>query len=555
MVLAAKNRPLTATITLNWTIVQKTVLQCHSNDIQWSISSPEPPDHSLDRHKETESYYTKFTMAEFIHTTLNPLDHLLPRNYVKSAAYLPLQDGISYQEVFDVLSEGLHRSFLQMPYLNGKVHWQSPDTPGCRPGQLEIRHVKPDIDGPRPWQLKYKELDTDVTYDEIKELGFPLDTFEDEDLFWADFLPDQKDGAEVLVGQINFMPGLCIISYAIHHAATDGMGSAMFPKIWADNCRGVGSVDLKTAAKAKLLSDECFDREFISNLIAREGNERPLESIDSSTWSLLDLEPPSGPPTQDVGDDGKGGPRLKPERVAKANIFYISPGHWNTLKELATEPGQEGQISGSDALYALIWRVVMRARTEARKSKEEEPLDEAKLEVAIDLRPNFSSTGSLPPMYLGNCILHSVIALPTSKLIATTDELPLYDIARFIREGNERFTPHNIQDAYTLLKHPDTDFRALKLRFSQTEGNDMMISSFLMFPMDQIVFPGRLFKNGGKIEVMRPLMGGFNTYFRMCFLLPRLASGGVEFVISLYEDEMEKLMEDEEFTKYASFCS
>lgn len=51
------------------------------------------------------------------------------------------------------------------------------------------------------------------------------------------------------------------------------------------------------------------------------------------------------------------------------------------------------------------------------------------------------------------------------------------------------------------------------------------------------------------------MMGGFNRFFRMCFILPKLANGGVEFVVSGYEEEMQSLLEDEDFGKYAALCS
>ncbi|VUC25638.1 unnamed protein product [Clonostachys rosea] len=494
-------------------------------------------------------------MATQVHTVLSPIDHIPPRNYVKSIAYLLLKPGVSNKKVFEVLQEGLHRTFLQLPWLSGKVHWQSPDTLGWRPGQLEIRHTRPDVDGPLPhYQLKFNELDTDITFDELRESEFPLDSFNDDDLLWAEFLPDLENGAEVFVAQANFIKDACLLSTAVHHSATDGMGSAMIPRLWADNCKNLHNVDRVTAASAIPVPPKCYDRSLMRKILVNEGDDRSVEQIDSKTWQLLDMQPPvQGAESEVVEDDQKGGPRSKPTREMRSNIFYISPKDWDTLKKLSTDSGHEGQISGTDALYAFLWRAIIKARAAANPD-DVTPGTESCLELAIDLRPDFSSTGDMPPMYLGNCILHNVISRPVSSLTASADQVALSDIAGEIRDTVARFTPQGIHDAYTLLEKAG-DYRQCKLRFTRTEGHDMMISSWLMFPVDKVIFGDSVFQNGGRVESMRPMMSGFNRYFRMCFLLPKLASGGVEFVVSLYEDEMDKLMEDTEFGKYASFCS
>src|SRR5207244_8878895 len=120
------------------------------------------------------------TMAsQHIHTTLSPLDHIPPRTYVPFAFYLPLTPDANITTVFDRLHEGLYRTFLQFPWLNGKVYEQALTTTGWRPGQLEIRHLPLDSDGPRPYQFKLNVIEALHDYEELKELGFPLSTFRD----------------------------------------------------------------------------------------------------------------------------------------------------------------------------------------------------------------------------------------------------------------------------------------------------------------------------------------------------------------------------------------
>jgi hypothetical protein len=86
-------------------------------------------------------------MAENINTdhiqtiALGPLDHIASSNIPQSIIYLSLKQGTSPQDAFNCLREGLHRTLLQTPWLAGRVHYQSQDAPGWRPGQLEIRYT------------------------------------------------------------------------------------------------------------------------------------------------------------------------------------------------------------------------------------------------------------------------------------------------------------------------------------------------------------------------------------------------------------------------------
>ena len=84
------------------------------------------------------------------------------------------------------------------------------------------------------------------------------------------------------------------------------------------------------------------------------------------------------------------------------------------------------------------------------------------------------------------------------------------------------------------------------------EGNHLFMSSLIMLPMESLCFGDHgIFGNGGLPIALRPLMEGFNKFLQVCFVLPQNKNGRVEFVANLLEEEMEVLMEDEEFGKYA----
>ncbi|KAK8062279.1 hypothetical protein PG997_014376 [Apiospora hydei] len=118
--------------------------------------------------------------SETLSILLGPLDHIAPCNIPQSIIYLGLKQQVDPQDAFVCLREGLRRTIHQAPWLNGRVYFQSPETPGWRPGQLEIRYKSPpeqESSGTPPPSheipLRFHELPSTTSYDELREAGFP----------------------------------------------------------------------------------------------------------------------------------------------------------------------------------------------------------------------------------------------------------------------------------------------------------------------------------------------------------------------------------------------
>lgn len=260
--------------------------------------------------------------SEITRMRLGPLDHLPPRHYAHFVFYLPLKPDVSPLVAFDWLQQGLLHTFSCMPWLNGKVFWESPDTPGWRPGQLEIRHTPVNIQGPKPYQLRFNELDFADSYADLKEMGFPADTFEDETIVWAPFVPDLDNGAEVFVAQANFIPGACVLTSAIFHSVTDGMAEVAVFKLWADQCRNLHSA----GSSAMTVPSEHSDRSLLDRIWAKERSARSLEEIDPKLWRVVGLDAPMEQPKEQLEV-------TKTDRLLKSHIFYISPSNFTALKK------------------------------------------------------------------------------------------------------------------------------------------------------------------------------------------------------------------------------
>lgn len=441
---------------------------------------------------------------------------------------------------------------MRLSWLSGKVCAQSPDTPGWRPGQAEIRYNPViAINDPWPHQLKFKELsdDYDISYDDLKDSGIPVDAFRDEDLVWCpSFFADADQNPDVFVAQANFIPGCCIITAAVCHLASDQTAFTQIFKLWADNCSALQ----RQSSRIIELPAESSDRDLIEELWAQKCKIKDADKVDPTTWMSVGLVP--GDMEHDPPEMSHSVQQEKAPKILKASVFYVSPAKFTELQqETAQKAGNASGISGNDALCALIWRCLLRARLAARKanSEDSEEDDIAHLAMVGDARPNFAS--GLPPTFLGNITYLARSSLPVSTLTSHNSSSSIGNVAATIRSNVENIDSTKLLDIYTLLRSmPDFDrFGKWKRAHAPSiYGLDMEITSMIPFPLASICFGDVIFGNKGMLEAMRPLMDGINQFTYLCLVLPRNRNGGVEFVANMSDQEKEFLLEDEEFGRY-----
>lgn len=487
------------------------------------------------------------------HIRLNPLDHFPPSNYNFFVSYLPLKDGVTPEEVFSVVHESLRRLFQELPWLSGKVWPQSSSAPGWRPGQLEIQYSTSDFEGNKPLRhLRINHLDPEelgMGFDDLREAGFPLDVFEDEQLINAELLPRVEDGPDCLVAQANFLPGACLLVSGTQHAVCDGTSYFDVAKVWAGHCEALQQPGAPMAAP---LPAECSDRTLLDRVWEKEGTRTPMDKIDSVSWHLLDLQRPGSPRPEAA----KSLKTLAKDSMQAAS-FYISPEKFAALKKSCAESSTL-RTSANDALSALIWRAMLKAKYQSalaagRISTTQPDPPEARLFTTVDGRPNISESQALPLLYLGNLFFIHICRLPLERLVGP--DMSLGAIADAIRTVLDKSTHKALQDAYTLARQVN-DLNKIRFNRGHTPGSfDIVISSFLMFPYEGVGWGKKVFANEGRPYAVRPLMRRFNRASQMCFVMPRKLNGGVEFVLNLFEDEMEYLLQDEEFEEWAMHFS
>ena len=174
---------------------------------------------------------------------------------------------------------------------------------------------------------------------------------------------------KVVTLQINFIPGGCLLSICISHSLMDAGSTASILQSLAKHCR-----DSRGSPKAWVANDSGQPQSqkthplFLKAAGIAEYNKlkhRP------ELWHLLGLHSTKNLDPGSTADTAKAFRRLPaaaspPDNSSTTScIFSISPGATQTLKRDASPDGLEW-VSSGDAVVALLWRSIMRARFSPR---------------------------------------------------------------------------------------------------------------------------------------------------------------------------------------------
>ncbi|KAI6351789.1 hypothetical protein MCOR25_009740 [Pyricularia grisea] len=489
---------------------------------------------------------------------LSVFDLIPPRTFIKFILYIPLKNGTSYKTAFAHLHEGLSRTLDRIPFLDGKVFERPQSEPGYVKGHLQIRYDKTRKPGSSPRQLTFRDLAAKLpSFEELRDSGFEFSAVNDNLVLESAFIPDITAGADVFRAQANFVQGGCLLATGFHHSSMDATGMVTVLKAWSEHCRAIGNSE----PVCPWLTPECIDRGILERLWKKGWDaNRSIADIDPATWGYLGFQVPGteAKTEEELCDQGTT-PSYMQNSSMESSIFYISTsqmaellGDIQHLHESADEDLQDDQqLSANDILLALFWRALLRARYRAAAASGTPPPADAvaHLESPLDGRAAFSA--DLPAAYIGNVVTVNKVSLKLEELILPGPEA-LRRVAWLVRRGARRAGPGMVRDAYALMQST-RDFSALRHGFTRLDGWDVMITSVLLLPMQDMDFGGG--SSGGLLgqtEALRPLMDAFNANFRLCMILPRNLGGGLELLVSLFPEEMAELEQDEEFGRFAA---
>jgi aryl carrier-like protein len=492
---------------------------------------------------------------------LNAFDYVNPNHYMGLVFYFPLREGVTFDEAFSNLQEGLNRTMDLIPALGGKMMECSKDEFGYKQGDLCVAIPPASMATSVHNRLVYKDLSGDLpSFEELRSGGFVPSAFKDELVLPQDTFPQLP--ADILVAQANFVKGGCVLAIDLNHCCLDGIGFMIALKAWAENCKFLQG---DTSATCDWYDPESFNHNLPEILHEQEGHVRPVEEIDPGTWGFLPFTPSQKQTNSivktDKQDSALPSPPIYPvhsvwplpraEKTMNTTLFLISPEKVQQLKQDVTaDPEAKGITSISDIVQAFFWRSAIRARYRVAKELRGEGFasDELSiLELPTDGRPYFSS--SLPETYMGSMLIMNRSTMPIETLCSPKTSIGR--IAQSVREAAARVTPALVHDAFTLLQSlPDhSGFSTANMGLPHMHA---MISNLILFQTSEISFGNKFFGNGGSPETMRPQLERGNGRFRFLVVFPMKKDGGVELVLGTFPEELEMLKTDEEFNKYAT---
>lgn len=464
-----------------------------------------------------------------------------PKLYVHMIEVFSLPTDADKEQVLSHLTEGLSRTLAEYPVLTGTLHFDN-----------ETRRILAKKGPSSSVALHVKEAagpGSDVeSFPFLEKHDFPVHLLDA-----AKVLPPNvvgvfpvpghdlsSEGPPVCAFQATFIQGGLILALAVTHQVCDGPGSESVFKSWS---RNTSAVSKGTAGGAPVAVPEqsivrVEGAPVSPDELARLGDKFP-------TYKARD-GPPAPPPA---------GFRMP---TVKARVWHVSRSNLRELKALASAPlpagsaragdgevGAVGWVSTYDALLALLWRAVVRAK---RPLLEPEPTAPSKAVHAVNARGR--ADPPLPDGYIG-----VAVTLPQSPVLTVGEVLdapleaaaPL--LARAVRAATNQVTPEYVADlGRWALSCPDLRWTELDMHW--VLGLDCMAFDW---------HTNRTYQEHdfgfGLPAALRWPHPQFEGFF---FVLPprttRRGAGddeGYEIMLGLEESCYTRLEKDEELLRYA----
>ncbi|KAH8814806.1 transferase [Xylogone sp. PMI_703] len=433
---------------------------------------------------------------------LSPLDMNMPRLYgSRWVLCFSLSADADKASVFENLREGLAHTIASIPWIAGNI---GPEE-GSDPENNRIQVVE----GAGGVQFRFKDLSSILpSYINLKEDRFPFSKLTTPLISPLQVLQASQP---VLAAQANFIEGGLLLTVGIHHSVSDAIGLDTILEAWAHNTSVVNSS--RSFSEYDPISN---DRNPLSQgLVARRA--------DFPEYIILPTPPTDGPQM--------GPPAFKmPPMTSK--IFYFSPEHLAGLKTAVKA------YSTNDALCAFFWHHV----TVARNPNTDTIYDEkdSSMCFAVNIRGRISPP--LPPTYFGN-----------ASLVAITQRLSVTSLKE--SKSGLSIAAAAIRSAVNKCNEPNRVPLTIGLLSSRPNAQDFK------FACNNYLGPDMTSTSWADIGVRKREWGilGKPEGFRMPYeaadgtiaVLPRLENGGLEVMAALESEAMERMVQNEEFMRFA----
>ncbi|KAI3322253.1 hypothetical protein HD806DRAFT_143878 [Xylariaceae sp. AK1471] len=479
-------------------------------------------------------------MSEPQRFVLSAMDNIMPRFFASLIFTFRLKTGVTYEQALGVLRESIRSASDELPLMRRRAFAIPVSRDDETVGRLEARENSdwtPEVDS--------KDLSAEwPTYDELMDEGLPQDMMDGEVLLSPRLARiDLEKGTPLLIVQANHVRGGLILGVSMFHPLVDGTSAVLLIRTWAKHMR----MRQGEAPAILTIPAECCEYKAIQSVWEEAG--MPVAECTPENWRLLGLLPPGTPE-----------PPKTPPPPMITSIFYISTAGFSRLAGIAAAANDSKEKSVSvddepatanDALMALLWRCIMRARQAAAPSSPAYSCPEAVAELDTTLDGRGVLSGKIPSQYMGTLVYIVTNKLPFAELVSPST--PLSSIVRTFRRTVASVTSELLLAAYGLAatRLPGYTAETLKWPFATFDGAESCFSSWLTLPIMDMAFGGQLFANGGIADYVRPEARVLDLVCRNCNVLPMRSEGGAEVLISLTTDEMRFLEDDAEFASFA----
>lgn len=323
---------------------------------------------------------------------LSPVDHLSPRIHVPKLLYFASE--ASPDAIVESLREGLTKSIAALPILGGTVELlQGAKQKGTLAIQAPFCTAK-DI-------LSVRDVRNEYAFDHIKSRHFPPDAI-NIDAFTSD---TGANPSRVLLAQENIIRGGVVLVLAIHYCVVDETGIFDVVTLWSTFCSGKDG--------SSLVKPEWTNR---TAFIKGEGTGR---LSDHPEFNLL-------PEEKSATRAAKATEYISKASASSSVIFFFSDEPLAQLKNAAGKERNEDWISTNDALCALVWSRVTKARSKVGMGDATYSM----FNMVVNGRSRMDPP--VPEECMGNVVFVSKAFLPLEPLVSG---LGLSEIASTIRKS------------------------------------------------------------------------------------------------------------------------
>lgn len=392
---------------------------------------------------------------EDVITQLSDLDLLMPKLYVHMIEIFSLPSDADKQQIISNLTNGLSLTLAEYPILTGTLHFDN---------EAKRIVVKTGQDASVGLYVREPGPDGDVgvaSFSQLDRKDFSVHLFDPSSVLPAPFVgtfPVPADdisaqGPAVCGFQVTFIEGGLILGLAVTHQVCDGPGCEGILNHWARHSMAITKGDPSGAP--------CTGEFPSRDILTHRG-----EPISREAWGKLGEKFPTnktreGPPAPPPAD-------FKIP-VVKSRIWHFPKSKLQELKSLCSQPpassppsdgSSEVRISTYDALLAVLWRALVRAKQPLLQPAPDAP---AKAVHAVNARGRVA----IPKNYVGvGVTMPQSPALTVSDVLRLDMEATLPLLARTVRAATSCVTPEYVSDlARFAANAPDLRWTELDSKF------------------------------------------------------------------------------------------